>query len=243
VKLYPDTLAKYEFINRGAHEFPPGFAEALKERISEMSKLALTREEKEYLRIACPYLNSAYLDFLSGYRYDPSEVTITQNGGDLEVKIQGYWYRTILWEVPLLSLISELFYELTGQNRNSDEEVIQTVTNKTDSYKKLGAKVAEFRTRRRHSYQVHKMEPETLAKYGGKSYVGTSNVHLAMATNVKTSGTHAHVWFMEHCARFGFKVADGVSLGRWVNVHHGDLGIALSDTCTTVVLFAQLDKK
>src|SRR5690606_41238230 len=55
VKLYPDTLAKYEFINRGAHEFPPGFAEALKERISEMSKLALTREEKEYLRIACPY--------------------------------------------------------------------------------------------------------------------------------------------------------------------------------------------
>jgi len=243
VKLYPDTLAKYEFINRGAHEFPPGFAEALKERISEMSKLALTREEKEYLRIACPYLNSAYLDFLSGYRYDPSEVTITQNGGDLEVKIQGYWYRTILWEVPLLSLISELFYELTGQNRNSDEKVIQTVIDKTDTYKKLGAKVAEFGTRRRHSYQVHKMVAETLAKHGGKSYVGTSNVHLAMATDVKPIGTHAHEWFMYHGARFGFKVANGVGLDRWVNVYHGDLGIALSDTYTTDVFLTQFNKK
>ena len=243
VKLYPDTLAKYEFINRGEHQFPQGFAEALKEKINQMALLALTREEKSYLKIACPYLNSAYLDFLSGYRYDPSEVEVSQNGGDLGVKVEGYWYRTILWEVPLLSLISELFYELTGQNRNSDEEVIQTVINKTDSYKKLGAKVAEFGTRRRHSYQVHKMVAETLAKYGGKSYVGTSNVHLAMATNVKPIGTHAHEWFMYHGARFGFKVANGVSLDRWVNVYHGDLGIALSDTYTTDVFLTQFNKK
>lgn len=243
VKLYPDTIAKYEFINRGKHEFPEGFGEELKRRIQEMSKLTLTQAEKEYIKQTCPYLNSAYLDFLQGYRYDPSEVEVIQTGSDVEVKIQGYWYRTILWEVPILAMISELFYELTGLERDSDEKVIETVVEKTNSYKELGVKVAEFGTRRRHSYQVHKLVAETLKQYGEPNYVGTSNVHLAMLTGVKPIGTHAHEWFMYHGARFGFKVANGISLDRWVNVYHGDLGIALTDTYTTDVFFTQFNKK
>ncbi len=243
VKLYPDTLVKYEFINRGEHEFPDGFAEALTERIKGMCRLTLTSEEKSYLKITCPYLNPAYLDFLQGYRYDPSEVEVEQNGKDLKVKIQGYWYRTILWEVPILSLISELYYELTRQKRDSDEKVIETVKNKARFYQQLGVKVAEFGTRRRYSYEVHKLVARALKEFGGNSYVGTSNVHLAMLTDVKPIGTHAHEWFMYHGARFGFKVANGVSLDRWVNVYHGDLGIALTDTYTSDVFFTQFNKK
>lgn len=243
VKLYPDTQAKYEFINRGQHEFPEGFDKALKKRIQDMSELALSREEKEYLRITCPYLNSAYLDFLQGYRYDPSEVEVTQTGKELSVKIQGYWYRTILWEVPILSLISELYYELTNQQRDSDEKVVETVRKKAESYQELGVKVAEFGTRRRHSYAVHQLVVNALKEFGGASYVGTSNVHFAMTTGVKPIGTHAHEWFMYHGARFGVKVANGISLDRWVNVYHGDLGIALTDTYTTDVFFTQFNKK
>ena len=156
VKLYPDTKAKYEFINRGNHPFPEGFAEALTNRIQKMSQLILTQEEKVYLKKTCPYLNSAYLDFLQGYRYNPSEVSVEQNDSELKVKIEGYWYRTILWEVPILSLISELYYELTNQTRDSDEKLIETVRLKTQNYLDLGVKVAEFGTRRRHSYEVHK---------------------------------------------------------------------------------------
>lgn len=243
VKLYPETQAKYEFINRGEHEFPPGFDKALKQRIDQMSELALTKEEKSFLRLTCPYLNSAYLDFLQGYRYDPSEVEIIQNGSDVSVKIQGYWYRTILWEVPILSLISELFYELTDQQRDDDEKVIETVKKKAESYQDLGVKVAEFGTRRRHSYQVHELVVNALKQFGGNSYVGTSNVHFAMTTGVKPIGTHAHEWFMYHGARFGFKIANGIGLDRWVNVYHGDLGIALTDTYTTEVFFTQFNKK
>lgn len=243
VKLYPETQAKYEFINRGQHEFPPGFEKALKKRIEQMSELALTKEEKAFLRLTCPYLNSAYLDFLQGYRYDPSEVEIIQNGSDVSVKIQGYWYRTILWEVPILSLISELFYELTEQQRDTDEKVIETVKKKAESYQDLGVKVAEFGTRRRHSYQVHELVVNALKQFGGSSYVGTSNVHFAMTTGVKPIGTHAHEWFMYHGARFGFKIANGIGLDRWVNVYHGDLGIALTDTYTTEVFFTQFNKK
>ncbi len=243
VKLYPETQAKYEFINRGQHEFPPGFDKALKKRIEQMSELALTKEEKDFLRLTCPYLNSAYLDFLQGYRYDPSEVEIIQNGNDLSVKIQGYWYRTILWEVPILSLISELYYEMTDQKRDADEKVIETVKKKAESYQDLGVKVAEFGTRRRHSYPVHELVVDALKKFGGSSYVGTSNVHFAMTTGVKPIGTHAHEWFMYHGARFGFKIANGIGLDRWVNVYHGDLGIALTDTYTTEVFFTQFNKK
>jgi len=243
VKLYPDTHAKYEFINRSQHEFPEGFEDELKKRIEKMSLLGLTREEKSYLKITCPYLNSAYLDFLQGYRYDASEVEITQTGKDLSVKIHGYWYRTILWEVPVLSLISELYYELTHQQREPDEKVIETVKKKTEFYRNLDVKVAEFGTRRRHSYAVHQLVAETLKEFGGESYVGTSNVHFAMTTGVKPIGTHAHEWFMYHGARFGFKIANGVSLDRWVNVYHGDLGIALTDTYTTDVFFTQFNKK
>ncbi len=243
VKLYPDTQAKYEFINRGEHEFPEGFGEALQKRIEGMSNLVLTAQERSYLKVTCPYLNSAYLDFLQGYRYDPEEVEISQSGNDLTVKIQGYWYRTILWEVPILSLISELYYELTNQQRDSEEKVLETVRRKAESYQNLRVKVAEFGTRRRHSYAVHQLVAEALKKYGGSSYVGTSNVHFAMTTGVKPIGTHAHEWFMYHGARFGFKVANGVSLDRWVNVYHGDLGIALTDTYTTDVFFTQFNKK
>lgn len=243
VKLYPETQAKYEFINRGEHPFPPGFDKALKQRVEDMADLSLTRDEKEFLRITCPYLNPAYLDFLQGYRYDPSEVEVIQNGNDLSVKIQGHWYRTILWEVPILSLISELFYELTGLQRDSDEKVVETVKRKAESYLDLGVKVAEFGTRRRHSYEVHRLVVEALKDFGEGSYVGTSNVHFAMTTGVKPIGTHAHEWFMYHGARFGFKIANGIGLDRWVNAYHGDLGIALTDTYTTDVFFTQFNKK
>lgn len=243
VKLYPETQAKYEFINRGEHPFPPGFDKALKQRVEDMADLSLTRDEKEFLRITCPYLNPAYLDFLQGYSYDPSEVEVIQNGNDLSVKIQGHWYRTILWEVPILSLISELFYELTGLQRDSDEKVVETVKRKAESYLDLGVKVAEFGTRRRHSYEVHRLVVEALKDFGEGSYVGTSNVHFAMTTGVKPIGTHAHEWFMYHGARFGFKIANGIGLDRWVNAYHGDLGIALTDTYTTDVFFTQFNKK
>lgn len=243
VKLYPNTVARYKFINRGEHEFPIGFDVALRKEIENMSQLSLTRAEKEFLKKTCPYLSPAYLDFLQGYRYDPSEVVVHQSGSDLEVTVQGYWYRTILWEVPLLALISELYYKMTFSERFSDEEIIKNTKEKSKIYLDLGVNVAEFGTRRRHSYEVHKLVCETLKREGGASYVGTSNVHFAMTTGVKPIGTHAHEWFMYHGARFGFKLANGIGLERWVNVYYGDLGIALSDTYTTDVFLRQFNKK
>ncbi|MGV0938596.1 nicotinate phosphoribosyltransferase [Empedobacter falsenii] len=242
-KLYPDVMARYKFINRGEHQFPEGFAEELQKEINAMASLALTKDEKDFFTTNCPYLSPAYLDFLQGYRYDPNEVKITQNGTDVEVHVEGYWYRTILWEVPILCLISEIFYKLTNAQRISNEEITKRTSDKVDLYNRLGVTVAEFGTRRRHSYEVHDVVMKELTNHKGKSFVGTSNVHFAHKYNVKPIGTHAHEWFMFHGARYGFKIANSISLDRWVKVYYGDLGIALTDTYTSDVFFGQFDKK
>lgn len=109
-KLFPTARVRYRFVNRGGHKFPEGFAQALRRQVDMMATLQLSADEKRYFARKCRYLDPVYLDFLSGYRYDPSEVHIEQQGGDLEVIIEGYWYRTILWEVSLMSVISELYY-------------------------------------------------------------------------------------------------------------------------------------
>ena len=242
-KLYPDVIARYKFINRGKHEFPEGFAEKLQEQVNAMANLALTKNEKDFLAKNCPYISPAYLDFLQGYRYDPSEVIISQDKENISVEIEGNWYRTILWEVPLLSLISELYYTATNSERIDNESITENTGEKVDLYNKLGVTVADFGTRRRHSYEVHDVVVKELINHSGRSFVGTSNVHLAHKYNVKPIGTHAHEWFMFHAARFGYKVANSMSLDRWVKVYYGDLGIALTDTYTSDIFFRQFDKK
>ncbi len=243
VKLFPSEKVKYQFINRGEHFFPEGFAAVLREAVDAMAELRLTKAEKKYLQKTCPYLDLPYIDFLEGYSYDPSEVKIIQTGNDIEVTVEGLWYRTILWEVPLLALISELHYETNHMERNSNETVIENTLEKAEKLKALGVTFAEFGTRRRHSYDVHNLVVESLKKDNNSNFIGSSNIHFAMKYGVKPIGTHAHEWFMFHAAEFGFKMANQLALEHWVDVYRGDLGVALSDTYTTDVFFQQFDKK
>src|SRR5690606_36255863 len=136
-KLFPRARARYAFINRGNHQFPGGFDKLLKDAINEMAGLKLSKAEKEFLRTKCPYLDPTCLDFLPGYRDDPGEGCITQTGNELLVTIDGYWYRTILWEVPIMSLICELYYEVSGEPRIPNNEVCQVVEDKMEKYDKL----------------------------------------------------------------------------------------------------------
>lgn len=243
INLFPKAKVRYQFINRGKHAFPAGFAHVLRQSVLAMSQLQLTLEEKNYMQITCPYLDPTYLDFLQGYRYNPQEVTVEQHGKEVNIQIEGYWYRTILWEVPLLSLVSELYYKLNGLTRKSDADVIDNTRKKIEKYIEIGVTIADFGTRRRHSYQVQELVVNALKEYGAKSFAGSSNVHFAMAGGVKPIGTHAHEWFMFHGAKFGFKMANSLGLEHWVDVYRGDLGIALSDTYTTKIFYKQFDKK
>ena len=242
VKLFPKAKAKYIFINRGHHKFKKGFDKELEKAVANMKDVKLKTDEKQWLAENCPYLDPVYLDFLQGYRYDPSEVTISQTNGDLSIQIEGYWYRTILWEVPLLSLVSELYYQFNQLKPEEDSIIIKKTRYKMDGFSELNVKIAEFGTRRRFSFHIQDVVVQTMMNYSN-TFVGTSNVYLAYRYNTKPIGTHAHEWFMFHAAKYGFKMANSMALENWVNVYRGDLGIALSDTFTTDEFYEIFDKK
>ncbi len=243
IELFPYAKAKYSFINRGNTKFPPGFAEKLRHHIDDMSRLVLTKDEKEFFQRKCYYLPPTYFDFLSGYRYDPSEVTVWQDGGQLHIEIEGYWYRTILWEVPLMALVSELYYKEVNAKTWDLDKIEQVIIDKAKFYNNLGIKYADFGTRRRFSATNHDLVVRTLANKGKPAFVGTSNVYLAYKYDLTPIGTQAHEWFMFHAAKFGFNMANEISLENWASIFNGSLGIALADTFTTKAFISAFNMK
>jgi len=136
-KLYPNVVVKYQFFSRDEIHFPEGFAHILRQEIDAMSSLSLTTEEKNYVEKRCYFFDPVFIDLLKGFRYDPSEVHLSQEGGQLSLSIEGYWYRTVLWEVPLLSLISELYFKMAGAH---PVEVEERAKAKAIGFKEIGAK-------------------------------------------------------------------------------------------------------
>ena len=138
-KKFPDAEVVYRFVNRGETDFPSGFAEALQAEVEEMRGLTLTDEAERFMRRKCYYFDSVFFDLLKGYRFDPSEVRILQNGGSLELEIRGLWYRTVLWEVPLMAMISELYFQMTGQfARQVEEKAIHKARRCRDRCRNIG---------------------------------------------------------------------------------------------------------
>ncbi len=234
-KLYPNAVVKYSFINRGNTSFPEGFGERLKDEITAMAGLFLSREEEKFIISRCYYFDPVFIDLLKGYRFDPSEVTVKQDGGRLEIAIEGLWYRTVLWEVPLLSLVSEIYYIMTDAK---PEFVEERAHEKALKMKELRAEYSDFGTRRRFSFDVHNRVIKTLKEHSGEFFKGTSNVYFAMKHEIFPLGTHPHEWFMFHGAEFGYRSANEKALDAWVDVYKGHLGTALSDTFTTDNFFS-----
>lgn len=81
------------------------------------STLSLTPEERTWLQNTCPYFKPSYLDYLAAYRFKPSQVQVTfvprapdSNEGRIEIEASGPWAEAILWEVPLMATLSEIYY-------------------------------------------------------------------------------------------------------------------------------------
>ena len=240
MKKFPDLKVKYAFNDRNNQVYPQGFDFFLKMQIRMMREVKLTADEGRFLR-GLDFLPEYYVDFLKGYRFNPDEVTVQQDSlGHLKIEIEGYWYRTILWEVVILSIISELFYEETGQIPFIDEEKNNA---KLIMMHRHNAYFAEFGSRRRFSKDVQENIISLFAHTKDPVFVGASNVHFAHKYGLKPIGTMAHEWIMAHGALFGYKMANHLALEHWQEVYGGDLGSALSDTYTTDVFLRSFDMK
>ena len=239
-KLYPNVVVRYQFFDRNGVGFPDGFAEVLRKEINDMALLSLTSEEEAYIRKRCYFFDPVFIDLLKGFRYDPSEVVVSQHGGQLTLSIEGYWYRTVLWEVPLLSIISELYFKMKGVE---PVEVEERAKAKAIAFQKMEAKYSEFGSRRRFSFDVHDRVVKIFKDHSGDCFTGSSNVYMAMKHELVPIGTHPHEWFMFHGAKYGYRVANEKALDAWVDVYQGSLGTALTDTYTTDSFFHSFSLK
>jgi len=233
---YPKIDVTYHFVNRGKTIFPTGFKEKLLKEIKDLSKLKLTSGEKLFLE-SIPYLKRTYIDWFANFQFNPKQVFLEQQNGELICEIKGPWYQTVYWEVPLMAIISELYFKKTNQKANG--RYITRITEwKGKMFKDRQIKVADFGTRRRFSFEVQKKVLNLLIRTAGKAkdggfLNGTSNVYLAMKLGLTPIGTFAHEWIQAHSAIWGYERATTEALRVWDEEFEAVLGIALSDTYTT----------
>lgn len=236
LELFPDVDVVYRFRNRGKQRFNREFLDKLQEQINLMSTLYLTDSEYNWLKNNILYLKPSYFEFLKNYRYDPSEVkVILTDDNDIELEIRGKWHRTIYWEVPLLAIISETYFNTIDTNWTIEGQDIK-------ASKKMGQltanmiKFSEFGTRRRRSFETQETVIKTFNSLGKASienpYMGTSNVYFSYLTNKKPIGTMAHEWVQAISALISMNHPNYYMMENWVKIYNGNLGIALTDTYT-----------
>lgn len=245
LKLFPKTHVSYRFKNRGDQKFNNDFLSALKEQIISMVNLKLTSNEYSWIILNIPSFKRNYLEYFKNYRYNPNEVKVSlDENNDLVISITGTWHSTILWEVPLMAIISELYFEIIDSSWKTDgwqKRQIKKAQMKAQWLNQNGCIYADFGTRRRKSFETQDL---VVGRFkvcqdiqDGNNFVGTSNVFLAMKHDLKPIGTMAHEWFMGISVLEGLRNANYYAITDWKRVYTGSLGIALTDTYGTDAFF------
>lgn len=236
-KSFPTLNVQYQFINRNGTPFPDGFINELNHQLELMKGLRFTQPELDWLKFL-GYFSDEYLKWLSEYQFNPSELTINQNNGILTIIINGSWVRTIMWEVPLLSLISELYYRILGLKPKNwwKDKILKKAQNLDDG----SCLWIDFGTRRRFSFDVQNQVVSTMKYF--KGFLGTSNIFLAFKHNIKPNGTMSHQGPMAMMAKYGIVNANRKWMKYWKETYGEKLLIYLVDTFTTDHFLSQFNQ-
>lgn len=255
LKYFPNTSVAYRFTNRTPHmKLTKRAVDWLHVQILQLANITVTSEEIEWLKKTCPYFSKEYLSYLEAFKmkpeqhveliFKPEQEGQDDSPGELQITVHGLWIETILYEIPLLALISEAYFKFVDRD--------WTYTQQEESAKRKGLKLpeggcvfSEFGSRRRRSYKTHELIMQGLASaqqeataehpdWKGK-FTGTSNVHMAMRFGVQPVGTVAHEWFMGIAAiEDNYADANETAMKYWIGTFGpGVLGIALTDTFGT----------
>ncbi|SFM90545.1 nicotinate phosphoribosyltransferase [Izhakiella capsodis] len=217
------------------------YADEISASIENMRSLALSEEEYRWLA-SLPFFHRDYLDWLRTFRYDPTQVNVRNHQGKLDIRISGPWLEVILWEVPLLALISEIVHRHRSP-AVTVEQAVERLQVKLDDFQQQAHgmdmsrfKLMDFGTRRRFSREVQFAIVSTL-KTDFPWLVGTSNYDLARRLQLTPVGTQAHEWFQAH-QQISPVLANSqrAALEAWLAEYPDQLGIALTD-CITMDAF------
>lgn len=225
---FPAAEVEYEFKcrNKGI-DFEP-YLKRINEEIDNLCSLRFAEDELDFLR-SLSFIKNDYVDFLSIYQLNRKFIDINVENGELNLIIKGPWLHTILFEVPLLAIVNEVFFEDKdadyGIAKDKLEKKIEIVKEQGNSFR-----FADFGTRRRRSLKWHEEVVKTLVEEVPQNLTGTSNVYFAKKYNLTPIGTMAHE-FLQYAQGAGVRLVDSqkYALEQWVQEYRGELGIALSD--------------
>ncbi len=238
---YPDADVEWEFRCRNGEDLRP-YLHDIRQQLEQLAELTLDNGQLAFLeRIS--FLKPDFLRFLRLFRFNLRYVHLGIDDGQLVLRLKGPWLHVILFEVPLLAIISEV------RNRSLHPHMRLTAA-RDQLYRKFDwlranastdelaeMQVADFGTRRRFSSRVQEDVVRGLRDDFPARFVGTSNVDLAWKLDIKPLGTMAHEWIMAH-QQLGPRLIDSqiAALDCWVREYRGLLGIALTD-CVTMDAF------
>lgn len=234
---FPRAQVKYSFTDRDDTVYPPGFAEKLMEQIAMLETVVITEEEISFMKRKCSYIPGWFYNYLKGYRFRREWVKAWQDDeGHLHVAFEGSWADTILLEVKVLAIISELYYMMTDQTGMFDYDAYYRKTYaKASRLLEAGCVYSDFGTRRRASFEAEETVVRAMKDcYNSREwkgrFIGTSNIYLAMKYDLIPVGTMAHEFVCAIGGMYGPQMANHIAMNSWRNTFRGALGTYLYDS-------------
>ena len=237
---FPGAEVEYKFKCRNAGS--PGignlspYVHEIREEIRGLCSLQFQDAELSYLK-AMRFIKSDFVDFLGIFQLNEKYVSVNAlPTGEVEVVIRGPWLHTILFEIPVLAIINEVYFRKTQKQPDFSEgrKRLETKIGQLQLSSLAELKIADYGTRRRFSKAWHEEVLRTLVSRLGTGtdgqLAGTSNVLFAMKLGLTPLGTMAHE-YLQACQALGPRLRDSQVFGfeMWAKEYRGDLGIALSD--------------
>ncbi|THB65991.1 MAG: nicotinate phosphoribosyltransferase [Gammaproteobacteria bacterium] len=229
---FPAANVEYRFKCRNAGMDLRPYADEIRQEIAALCTLRFTEDELQYLS-TLRFFTSDFIDLLGMFYLQERFVDVVATGDDLEIIIRGPWLHTILFEVPVLAIVNEVYFRNLVSNPDI-EEGRRRLNAKIDAVKTnanaQGFVLADFGSRRRFSGDWHDQVVAKLKEQLPDNLAGTSNVNLARKYNLRPIGTMAHE-YLQGCQALGPRLIESqkFAFDTWAREYRGDLGIALSD--------------
>ena len=245
----PDTHVTFSLINRSkdlrlAELIDEG---ELREQLDHIRSLSLTRGESTWLRGNTFYgkrqmFRPDFMEWFENLRLP--DYHLEKRDGQFELTFEGSWPEVMMWEIPALAVLMELRGRAVLKGMAKFElqvlyaRAMTKLWEKIESLRKIeDLRIADFGTRRRHSYLWQDWCVQAMLEGLGEKFIGTSNCAVARERDIEAIGTNAHELPMVYCALADtddqLAAAPYHVLSDWQEEHDGNLRVILPDTYGT----------
>ncbi|MGB5871679.1 MAG: nicotinate phosphoribosyltransferase [Albidovulum sp.] len=244
-----DTQVTFSLINRSSRIRLADLIDEgeLREQLDHVRSLALTRGESTWLRGNTFYgkrqmFRPDFMQWFEALRLPPYH--LEKHDGQYELTFEGSWPEVMMWEIPALAILMELRGRAVLAEMGKFElqvlyaRAMTRVWEKIERLKSIdGLKIADFGTRRRHSFLWQDWCVQAMIEGLGPAFIGTSNCRIALRRDIEAIGTNAHELPMVYSALAEndaeLQQAPYRVLADWHEEHDGNLRVILPDTYGT----------